>query len=101
MNRIPVSGTTATHRDMLIGSNDEANKLFHSDKIEAAIGDLGGSLSDVVRTRIYIKNLSDWESVAKAHGEKFIGINPANTMVKAGLIVDEYLVEIEAEAEST
>ena len=101
-NRILVSGTTATHRDMLIGSNDAAAQTyFILDKIEAAIGDLGGSLSDVVRTRIYIKNLSDWESVAKAHGEKFIGINPANTMVKAGLIGDEYLVEIEAEAEST
>ena len=100
-NRILVSGTTATHRDMLIGSNDAAAQTyFILDKIEAAIGDLGGSLSDVVRTRIYIKNLSDWESVAKAHGEKFIGINPANTMVKAGLIGDEYLVEIEAEAES-
>ena len=99
-NRILVSGTTATHRDMLIGSNDAAAQTyFILDKIEAAIGDLGGSLSDVVRTRIYIKNLSDWESVAKAHGEKFIGINPANTMVKAGLIGDEYLVEIEAEAE--
>ena len=101
-NRILVSGTTATHRDMLIGRNDAAAQTyFILDKIEAAIGDLGGSLSDVVRTRIYIKNLSDWESVAKAHGEKFIGINPANTMVKAGLIGDEYLVEIEAEAEST
>ena len=101
-NRILVSGTTATHRDKLIGSNDAAAQTyFILDKIEAAIGDLGGSLSDVVRTRIYIKNLSDWESVAKAHGEKFIGINPANTMVKAGLIGDEYLVEIEAEAEST
>ena len=101
-NRILVSGTTATHRAMLIGSNDAAAQTyFILDKIEAAIGDLGGSLSDVVRTRIYIKNLSDWESVAKAHGEKFIGINPANTMVKAGLIGDEYLVEIEAEAEST
>jgi len=100
-NRILVSGTTATHRDMLIGRNDAAAQTyFILDKIEAAIGDLGGSLSDVVRTRIYIKNLSDWESVAKAHGEKFIGINPANTMVKAGLIGDEYLVEIEAEAES-
>lgn len=100
-NRILVSGTTATHRNMLIGSNDAAAQTyFILDKIEAAIGDLGGSLSDVVRTRIYIKNLSDWESVAKAHGEKFIGINPSNTMVKAGLIGNEYLVEIEAEAES-
>ena len=85
----------------MIGRNDAAAQTyFILDKIEAAIGDLGGSLSDVIRTRIFIKNLSDWESVAKAHGEKFIGINPANTMVKAGLIGDEYLVEIEAEAES-
>ena len=69
------------------------------DRIEASINDLGGSFNDVVRTRVYIKNLSDWEDIAKAHGERFMGINPANTMIKAGLIGDEYLVEIEAEAE--
>ena len=99
-NRILVSGTTATHGKLTIGLNDAvAQTHFILDKIEASINDLGGSFNDVVRTRVYIKNLSDWEDIAKAHGERFMGINPANTMIKAGLIGDEYLVEIEAEAE--
>ena len=99
-NRILVSGTTATHGQLTIGLNDAvAQTHFILDKIEAAINDLGGSFNDVVRTRVYIKNLSDWEGIAKAHGERFMNINPANTMIKAGLIGEEYLVEIEAEAE--
>jgi enamine deaminase RidA (YjgF/YER057c/UK114 family) len=59
---------------------------------------LGGSLKDVIRTRVFIKNLSDWELVAKAHGERFKDIMPANTLIQAGLIGEDYLVEIEAEA---
>ncbi|MGY8752042.1 MAG: Rid family hydrolase [Fidelibacterota bacterium] len=51
-----------------------------------------------MRTRVFIKNLSDWELVAKAHGERFKEIMPANTLVQAGLIGEDYLVEIEAEA---
>ena len=55
-------------------------------------------MKDVIRTRIFIKNLSDWELVAKAHGERFKDIMPANTLVQARLIGEDYLVEIEAEA---
>jgi enamine deaminase RidA (YjgF/YER057c/UK114 family) len=98
-NRILVSGTTATHGLKLIGGKDPAAQMhFVIDKIEGAIQSLGGTLEEVVRTRIYIKNLSDWEAIARVHGQRFKNIQPANTMVKAELIGEEYLVEMEAEA---
>ncbi len=98
-DRILVSGTTATHGDRAIGGNDPAAQThFVIDKTEGAIQSLGGRLEDVVRTRVYIQNLEDWEPVARAHGERFGEIQPANTLVQAGLIGDEYLVEMEAEA---
>jgi len=98
-NRILVSGTTATHGPKAMGGNDPvAQTHFIIDKLEGAIQSLGGKLDQVVRTRIFIRNISDWEGIARAHGERFAGIQPANTMVKAELIGEEYLVEIEAEA---
>ena len=98
-NQIYVSGTTATHGQMMIGGNDAAAQAhFIIDKIEAAIESLGGTLKDVVRTRTFVNDLKDWEPVARAHGERFNSINPANTLVKAPLIGDGYLVEIEAKA---
>ena len=97
--RISVSGTTATHGERLIGGADPAAQAhFVIDKIEAAIVSLGGRLEDVVRTRIFIRDIEDWEAVARAHGERFGEILPANTLVRAELIGDEYLVEMEAEA---
>ena len=60
---------------------------------------LGAKLEDVVRTRVFVKRLDDWEPVARAHGQRFGHIQPANTLVAASLVGDEYLVEIEAEAE--
>lgn len=99
-NRILVSGTTATHGDRVMGGNDPAAQtLFILDKIEGAIQSLGGSLQDVVRTRIYIQHINDWEAVSRVHGERFRDIQPANTMIRADIIGEEYLVEIEAEAE--
>ncbi len=99
-NRINVSGTTATHGTQDIGGADAAAQThFVIDKIEGAIQSLGGKLEDVVRTRIFIKNISDWEAIARAHGERFSEIQPANTMVRADLIGDSYLIEMEAEAE--
>jgi enamine deaminase RidA (YjgF/YER057c/UK114 family) len=68
------------------------------DKIEGAIESLGGTLENVIRTRIYVKNIKDWEAIAQVHGERFKDILPANTLVKAKLIGTEYLVEIEADA---
>ena len=98
--RISVSGTTASHQDRLIGGKDAAAQThFVIDKIEAAILSLGGRLEDVVRTRAYVQNLDDWEAVARAHGERFAEIRPANTLVQARLIGEDYLVEMEAEAE--
>ena len=98
-DRILVSGTTATHGDKVIGGNDPAAQAhFAIDKIEGAIQSLGGKLEDVVRTRVYINNVDDWEPIARAHGQRFRHIQPANTLVQAGLIGKGYLVEIEAEA---
>ena len=98
-DRIWISGTTATHVGRAIGGNDpRAQFHFIIDKIEGALLSLGARLEDVVRTRIYVRQVSDWEDVALAHGERFRHIMPANTMVQAELIGDEYLVEVEAEA---
>jgi enamine deaminase RidA (YjgF/YER057c/UK114 family) len=98
-NRILVSGTTATGPEGVVGAGDpEAQTRFILDKIEAAIQQLGGTIRDVVRTRIYLRDVSDWEAVARVHGERFGAIRPANTLVEAKLVGEEYLVEIEAEA---
>ena len=98
-NQVHVSGTTATHGARLIGGNDPAAQThFIIDKIEGALQSAGASLEHVVRTRIFIKDTSIWEAVARAHGERFGHIMPANTMVKAEMIGEEYLVEIEADA---
>lgn len=96
---IAVSGTTATLGDRAIGGQDAASQAhFAIDKIEGALQSLGGALTDVVRTRVYVRHVRDWEAVARAHGERFGRIQPANTLVGAELIGDEYLVEIEADA---
>ena len=98
-NRILVSGTTATHQDKVIGGNDAAAQThFVVDKIAGVIQSFGGSLKDIVRTRIFIQRMEDWEAVARVHGQRFKEIQPANTLVRADLIGNEYLVEIEAEA---
>jgi aryl-alcohol dehydrogenase-like predicted oxidoreductase/enamine deaminase RidA (YjgF/YER057c/UK114 family) len=99
-SRITVSGTTATLGDRVIGGRDPASQThFAIDKIDGALRTLGASLSDVVRTRVYVQRIEDWEPVARAHGARFAGIQPANTLVQAALVGQEYLVEIEADAE--
>ncbi|MEM7296692.1 MAG: aldo/keto reductase [Bacteroidota bacterium] len=96
---IKVSGTTATHGDKMIGGDDlKAQTHFVIDKIEGAIISLGGTLEDVDRTRIFVNDVQDWEPVARAHGERFKDIKPANTLVEARLVGAGYKVEIEAEA---
>jgi aryl-alcohol dehydrogenase-like predicted oxidoreductase/enamine deaminase RidA (YjgF/YER057c/UK114 family) len=94
-----VSGTTATHGDRVIGGADlESQTHFIIDKIEGALQSVGGRLEDVVRTRVYLRDGSDWEAISRAHGARFGAIQPANTLVVAPPIGDEYLVEIDAEA---
>ena len=98
-NRIFVSGTTATHGDRVIGENDPvAQAHYVIDKLEGAVQSLGGKLEDVVRTRIFIRNMDDWEAISRVHGLRFGDIQPANTLVRAELVGEEYLVEMEADA---
>jgi aryl-alcohol dehydrogenase-like predicted oxidoreductase/enamine deaminase RidA (YjgF/YER057c/UK114 family) len=98
-NHILVSGTTATHGSVQLGGDDPAAQMhFIIDKVEGAIRSLGGSLEDVVRTRIFVQRASDWEAISRAHGQRFAGIQPANTLVQATLIGDGYLVEMETDA---
>lgn len=98
-DRIFVSGTTATHRDRLIGGTSAASQAqFCLDKIEGAIQSLGGTLDDVVRTRIYVADSEDAMAICQAHGARLGAVQPANTLVQAGLIGEGYLVEMEAEA---
>ena len=99
-SRIEVSGTTATHRGRPLGGADPAAQAHAAiDKVEGALQSLGGALSHVTRTRVYVSDVAHWEPVARAHGERFAAIRPANTLVEARLVGPEYLVEIEAEAE--
>jgi aryl-alcohol dehydrogenase-like predicted oxidoreductase/enamine deaminase RidA (YjgF/YER057c/UK114 family) len=96
---IHVSGTTASHGDRLIGGTDAAAQAcFIYDKIEGAIRSLGGRMEDVIRTRVYVSDLGQWEAVAAVHGDRFRHVQPANTMVQAQLVGEEYLVEVEVEA---
>lgn len=98
-DRILVSGTTATHGDRVVGGDDPGSQaVFCLDKLQGAIESLGGRLEDVVRTRIYIRHADQWEPVSRAHGRRFGKVRPANTLVRADLIGDAYLVEMEAEA---
>ena len=71
---------------------------FIIDKIEDALQSLGGCLKDIVRIRIYIRNIDDWEPVSRSYEKRFAHIQPANTLVQAGLIRDDYPMEMEAEA---
>lgn len=97
-NQIFVAGTTATGPEGIVGRGDPAIQMeFILDRIEQAIKDLGGTLHDIIRTRIYVSDIKDWEIVAKIHGAKFSQIKPVCTLVQAKL-VGECLVEVEAEA---
>lgn len=100
-NIIAVSGTTATdEHGEIVGLNDPyAQTVYIIQKIERALKQAGATLKDVVRTRIYVTNANDWEAVGRAHGEFFMDVRPANTLVEvSALIGDGYLVEMEADA---
>lgn len=100
-NSVYMSGTTATDENgEVVGLDDPyAQTIYIIQKIERALKQAGATLEDVVRTRIYVTDASRWEPVARAHGEFFKDIRPANTLVEvSALIGDGYLVEIEADA---
>ena len=96
-----VSGTTATDENgNLVGIGDAYAQTIQALKnIERALQRAGAKMSDVVRTRIFVTNISEWESIGKAHGEFFREIRPASTMAEvSGLVNPDMLVEIEADA---
>lgn len=99
-DRILVSGTTATHGsgELIAPGSPASQTVYILDKIRASIEALGGTLEDVVRTRVYLRDQSAWEEVSKVHGRVFGHIRPANTLLEIGALIGKYDVEIEAEA---
>ena len=101
-NRIYVTGTTATNKDGgIVGIGDAYAQTVQIIKnIERALQALGAGLENVVRTRMFVTDISRWEEYGKAHGEFFREIMPATTMVEVSKLIDaDMLIEIEADAE--
>jgi enamine deaminase RidA (YjgF/YER057c/UK114 family) len=100
-NQVWVSGTTATDSNgQIVGKGDAAAQTRQIiANITSALAAAGAQLSDVVRTRIYVTDMSQWEAVGRAHGEAFGAIRPAATMIEVRRLIDpDLLVEIEVEA---
>jgi len=99
-NHLEISGTVATDDKGVVGKGDfYAQTKFIIQKIEKVLQQAGFSLRDVVRTRMFVTDISYWEQVGKAHGEFFKDIKPVTSMVEiSALIDDDYLVEIEVTA---
>ena len=99
-NMIEVAGTTAMEGDNIIGKGDVyLQTQFIIQKIEKALMQLGAGLNNVVRTRMFVTNIDDWEIIGKAHGEFFASVKPVATMVEVKkLIHHDLLIEIEVTA---
>ncbi len=99
-NMLEVSGTVATDGNIIVARGDIYGQTkFVLEKIEKVLMQAGFDLKDVVRTRIFVTDISKWESVGKAHGEFFKAIKPVTSMVEVSALIDpEYLVEIEVSA---
>lgn len=100
-NRIEVSGTTATDENgELVGTGDPyAQAMQAFENVERAVAVAGASMADVVRTRMYVTDVDDWEAVGRAHADFFSDVKPAATLVEVSRLIDpEMLVEVEAEA---
>lgn len=99
-NTIEVSGTTAIQNGEVMGKGDPyVQTQLILQIIARALEQLGARMADVVRTRIYVKDISQWEAIGKAHGEVFASIRPACSMLEVKALIDpEILVEIEATA---
>ncbi len=97
---IEVSGTVSLKDGEVVGEGDpylQTKRILEI--ISDAVTTLGGSMHDVIRTRIYVTDISNWEAIGRAHGEVFADIKPATTMVEVSKLIDEkFLVEIEASA---
>lgn len=99
-----VSGTTASHEDGTTVAVGDAYQqtVFILRKIEAALAAVGARMTDVVRTRMFVTDISRWEEIGRAHGEVFAGINPVATMVEVRRLINpDHLVEIEVDAVAT
>ena len=99
-NIIEVAGTTAVDGDKVIGEGNVYDQaIFIFTKIEKALKQLGSSIQDVVRTRMFVTNIDDWEIIGKAHGKFFKNIKPVATMVEVSRLIDpRLLIEIEVTA---
>lgn len=100
-NLVEVAGTTAVDKDdQVVGAGDAyAQTAFILQKIETALHAAGATLADVIRTRIYVTDITQWEAIGRAHGDRLRTVKPASTMVQVGsLIRPELLVEIEVTA---
>jgi enamine deaminase RidA (YjgF/YER057c/UK114 family) len=99
-NQLEVSGTVATDENGVVGEGDFYQQTkFILSKISKVLEQAGFSMDDVVRTRIFVTDITQWEEVGKAHGEFFKNIKPATSMLEVSALIDpKYLVEIEVTA---